>query len=199
MIDASVTPTLRKPKGKSSYTLAEGKEPPLDKTLQPGVDQEARWVKKGGKLQYGYKRHYLAEAQESLVIAVHTTPANVHDSQLLGDCLNKVKLPPRSRVLADKGYCSQANEVLLHSKGLRSGVQHKAYRNKSLTRREKHYNKLVARDRYKIERVFGSIKRWFGGLMARYVGLVKTHGQNVLEAMAYNLYRLSGIIMSNAQ
>ncbi len=59
MIDASVTPTLRKPKGKSSYTLAEGKEPPLDKTLQPGVDQEARWVKKSGKLQYGYKRHYL--------------------------------------------------------------------------------------------------------------------------------------------
>jgi transposase, IS5 family len=72
-------------------------------TLQPGVDQEARWVKKGSKLQYGYKRHYLAEAQESLVIAVHTTPANVHDSQLLGDFLNKVKLPPRSRVLADKG------------------------------------------------------------------------------------------------
>jgi transposase, IS5 family len=81
-VDASVTPNLHKPKGKSSYTLAEGQEPPLDKTRQPGVDQGARWVKKRGKLQYGYKRHYLAEAQEGLVIAVHTTPANVHDSQL---------------------------------------------------------------------------------------------------------------------
>jgi IS5 family transposase len=59
IVDASVTPTPRKPKGKSSYTLAEGQEPSLDKTLQPGVDQEARWVKKSGKLQYGYKRHYL--------------------------------------------------------------------------------------------------------------------------------------------
>jgi IS5 family transposase len=94
-VDASVTPTLRKPKRKSSYTLAEGQEPPLDKTRQPGVDREAQWVKKGGKLQYGHKRHYLAEAQEGLVIAVHTTPANVHDSQLLGDCLNKVKLPSK--------------------------------------------------------------------------------------------------------
>jgi len=197
IVDASVTPTPRKPKGKSSYSLAEGQEPTLDKTRQPGVDQEARWVKKGGKLQYGYKRHYLAEAQEGLVIAVHTTPANVHDSQLLGDCLNKVKLPPRSRVLADKGYCSQANEALLHSKGLRSGIQRKAYRNMPLTRWAKRYNKLVGRDRYKIERVFGSIKRWFGGLTARYVGLVKTHGQHVLEAMAYNLYRLPGIVMSN--
>jgi len=36
---------------------------------------------------------------------------------------------------------------------------------------EKCYNKLISRSRYKIERVFGSIKRWFGGLTARYVGL----------------------------
>jgi hypothetical protein len=39
-----------------------------------------------------------------------------------------------------------------------------------LTRWAKGYDKLVGRDRYKIERVFGSIKRWFGGLTARYVG-----------------------------
>jgi IS5 family transposase len=199
IVDASVTPTPRKPKGKSSYTLAEGQEPSLDKTLQPGVDQEARWVKKGGQLHYGYKRHYLSDAQAGLVLAVHTTPANVHDSQLLGDCLKKVSLPAGSRVLADKGYCSKANEAMLRSKGLRSGIQRKAYRNKPLTRWAKRYNKLVGRDRYKIERVFGSIKRWFGGLKARYVGLVKTHGQHVLEALAYNLYRLPGIIMSNEQ
>jgi IS5 family transposase len=78
IVDASVTPTLRKPKGKSSYTLAERQEPPLDKTLQAGVDQEARWAKKGGQLHYGYKRHYLSDAQAGLVLAVHTTPANVH-------------------------------------------------------------------------------------------------------------------------
>lgn len=198
MVDASVTPTPRKPKGQRSYSLAEGQEPPVDKTLQPGVDQEARWVKKGGKLAYGYKRHYLAEAQEGLILAVHTTPANAHDSPHLERCLNKVRLPQRSRVLADKGYCAQANEALLRSRGLRSGIQRKAYRNQPLTRREKQYNKLVGRERYKIERVFGSIKRWFGGLKARYVGLMKTHGQHVLEAMAYNLYRLPGIILSNA-
>jgi IS5 family transposase len=87
---------------------------------------------------------------------------------------------------------------LLHSKGLRSGIQRKAYRNMPLTRWAKRYDKLAGRDRYKIERVFGRIKRWFGGLTARYVGLVKTHGQHVLEAMAYNLYRLPGIIMFNA-
>ena len=162
MIDASVTPTPRKPKGQRSYSLAEGQEPPVDKTLQAGVDQEARWVKKGGKLQYGYKRHYLAEAQEGLVLSVHTTPANAHDSPHLERCLNKVKLPQNSRVLADKGYCGKANEALLHSKGLRSGIQRKAYRNKPLSIWEKRYNKWVGKQRYKIER----------GLVASSVGLV---------------------------
>ena len=198
IIDASITPTPRKPHGKRIYTHSEEPGTPPTKEVKPGVDQEAAWVKKGGKLQYGYKRHYLAEAQEGLVLAVHTTPANAHDSLLLEDCLSKVKLPARSRVLADKGYCAQANEALLHSKGLRSGIQRKAYRNKPLTIWEKRYNKLIGRSRYKIERVFGSIKHWFGRLEARYVGMAKTHGQHVLEAIAYNLYRLPGIILSKA-
>ena len=173
-------------------------EPPLDKTLQPSVDQEAAWVKKCDKLAYDYKRHYLAEGQGGLVLAVHTTPANIHDSQLLEYCLNKVHLPARSRVLADKGYCAQANETLLRSRVLRSGIQRKAYRNRPLSVWEKRYNKCIGRGRYKIERVFGSIKHWFGRLEARYVGMAKTHGQHVLEALAYNLYRLPGIILSKA-
>ena len=44
----------------------------------------------------------------------------------------------------------------------------------------------------KIERVFESIKRWFGRLEARYVEMAKTHGQHVLAAIAYNLYRRPG-------
>ena len=197
IIDASVTPTLRKPKGKTSHTMQPEGPASIQRSLQPGVDQEARWVKKGGQLQYGYKRHYLAESKEGLVVSVHTTSANAHDSQYLGACLNKVTLPQGSRVLADKGYCSQANEALLSSRGLRSGIQRKAYRNRPLSVWEKRYNKLIGRSRYKIERVFGSIKRWFSRLEARYVGMAKTHGQHVLEALAYNLYRLPGIILSN--
>jgi len=51
MTDASVTPTLRKPKGKTSYTLEPEDQEPMQRSLQPGVDQEARWVKKGRQLQ----------------------------------------------------------------------------------------------------------------------------------------------------
>ena len=198
IIDASITPTLHKPKGKSTYMLPNSCGVPPEKTVQPGVDKEGKWVKKGGKLQYGYKRHYLSEDKEGLVLSVHTTGGNVHDSQCMEACLDQVCLPARSRILADKGYCSSKNEELLKSRGLRSGIQKKARRNRPLSKWEKSYNRYISRSRYKIERVFGSIKRWFGRLEARYVGLSKTHNQHVLEAIAYNLYRLPGIIMSNA-
>jgi len=47
--------------------------------------------------------------------------------------------------------------------------------------------------RYKIERTFGSMKRWAGAGIARYRGLAKTHSQHLLEAMAHNLYRMPGL------
>ena len=115
IVDASVTPTPRKPKCKPTYILPEAPDTPLPKKDRPGVDQQAGWVKKGGKLQYGYKRHYLTDAQAGLVMAVHTTAANAHESQHLEACVRKVSLARGSRVLADKGYCSQANEALLRS------------------------------------------------------------------------------------
>ncbi len=196
IIDASIPPSPHKPKGKSTYHLPEDSASIPTKEEKPGVDPEGKWVKKAGKLQYGYKRHYLAEEESGLVLSVHTTAANVHDSQCLTQCLDQVNLPKGSRILADKGYASSQNEQHLKDRGLRSGIQRKAYRNRPLSSLEKRYNKLIGRSRYKIERVFGSIKRWFGRLEARYVGMAKTHGQHVIEAMAYNLYRLPGIILS---
>ena len=198
IIDACITPTVRKPQGQVTYLLPEDAHSPLTKALKAGVDKAGRWVKKGDKLQYGYKRHYLAEERSGMVIAVHTTGASVHESQPLEACLSQVDLPCGSGVLGDKGDCSQADAELLRSRGLRSGIQRKAYKGKPLSVWEKRYNKFIAGSRYKIAQVFGSIKRWFGRLEARYVGLSKTHGQHVLEAMAYNLYRLPGMIMSQS-
>ena len=196
IIDAAITPTAHRPHGKATYLMTDNPAHPITQQTKPGVDPEARWVKNGGELHYGYKRHYLADQSTGFVLSVHTTPANVHDGQCIAACLDQVDLPRGSRLLADKGYCSAKNEELVRQSGLRSGIQRKAARNRPLSRWEKRYNTLIGRSRYKIERVFGSIKRWFGRLSARYMGLAKTHGQHGLEAIAYNLYRLPGIVMS---
>nr|WP_255422092.1 hypothetical protein [Alloprevotella sp. OH1205_COT-284] len=41
------------------------------------------------------------------------------------------------------------------------------------------------------------MKRWFSGGTAHYVDLSKMHMQHTLEAIAYNLYRSPGIIVSD--
>ncbi|RME14973.1 MAG: hypothetical protein D6799_06570, partial [Bacteroidetes bacterium] len=51
-------------------------------------------------------------------------------------------------------------------------------------------NKVISKVRYVVERTFGSIKLWFGGMKTRYKGLSKVHFQHLMEAIGYNLYRL---------
>jgi len=70
IVDATITESPRKPKGKTVYEVAhdrkederkqedieaEAAQKQLIKVTQPGVDQEAAWLKKAGKLHYGYK------------------------------------------------------------------------------------------------------------------------------------------------
>jgi len=214
LVDASITNTPRRPKGKTKYEIAEdrkedlqsheskkeeGKQLTLVKQKQPGVDDQGRWLKKGGKLHYGFKKH-IATDLEGLVTAVHTTTANEHDSKGLKPLLKKT---PRSKVKkgtnADKGYKVPDNDQLLEELKIKNRLQHKAYRNKPLTEWEIRFNKLISKDRYKVERTFGGMKRWFGAGIAKYVGLDKAHTQHVMEAIAYNLYRSPGMVMSNTQ
>ena len=194
-VDASLTPTPRKPKGKKTYDLEADGSISVSASYQKGVDQEANWTKKGGKLCYGYKRHVVVDHKEGLVLAVSTTQAATSDSIHLGTLLDKVTLAPGSRIYADKGYSGSPNEKLLKSQGLKSGIQKKASRNSPLKTNAKLFNKIVSKTRYKVERVFGSIRSWFRSHGARYIGLDKTHTQHVLEAIAYNLYRSPNILL----
>jgi IS5 family transposase len=65
-----------------------------------------------------------------------------------------------------------------------------------LTALEKKFNKLKSETRFKAERTFGEIKRWFNGGLAKYE---KMHNQNLMEAISYNLYRSPAIIANNFQ
>ena len=85
---------------------------------------------------------------------------------------------------------------MLKKRGLVNKIQKKAFRNVKLTKKDIARNKNIGKDRYKVERVFGSIKRWFKSEFCRYIGKAKTHTQHTLEAIAYNLYRLPRLLCS---
>lgn len=211
-VDASLTQSPNKPKGPIRYEIAtdrkeddlppsekEGQATAIKKCQGKGVDKEARWVKKGGKSIYGYKKHYAVDSN-GLVIGVHSTAANEHDSRGMAGLLDKLcdeDIAPG--VWADKGYKTTANDALLKTRKANNRIMFKGYRNKPIKRWQVRCNKLFSKSRWVVERTFGSEHKWFNGHIARYKGLEKTHTQHVLQAIAYNLKRSPGIIMSGAQ
>ncbi|WGU69193.1 transposase [Capnocytophaga canimorsus] len=92
-------------------------------------------------------------------------------------------------VFTDKGYASKANREYLKRRKSKDRIQHKAQRNKPLSKWERVFNKLISKTRWVVERTFGSQKRWFGVGQTRLKGLDKVHTQHILEAIAYNLKR----------
>lgn len=207
-VDATLTDSPRRPKGKKSYRVAQDREEDdrseSDKTQehqthrliaeeQPSVDHQGRWVKKRGKLHYGYKQH-IAVDDDGMIEGVHTTAANEHDSKGLDATLSKVPKEKKQEVLADKGYKSKANDEVVAKHQSKNRIQDKAYRNKPLTSWQKKRNKLISKQRYKVERTFGSMKKWFKTGTCHYIGLEKTHAQHVLEAIAHNLKRSPGLV-----
>ena len=71
----------------------------------------------------------------------------------------------------------------------------KVQKGMKLIERQRELNNAISKMRCLIERTFGSIRRWFSGGRCRYRGLEPTHTQNILEAMAYNLKRMPGLLV----
>jgi len=202
IVDASVVDTPLKPKGKTNYSVTEdrGEEVQIKKEYSSSVDTEASWVKKRGKLHFGYKKHHVTD-EEGIILGVVTTKASKNEISNLEEVLDSVnvELPENIPLQADKGYQSKKNAEILKNRKLKNQILKKAKKNIALTNWEKKFNKIISKTRYKVERTFGSIKRWFVGGLARYRGIKKMHAQNLMEAMCYNLYRSPGIIVSNYQ
>ena len=208
IVDASIVDSPYAPDGSVVIEVAEDREDTRSeeartqeeaylcelKSGKPGVDSEARWVRKGRHYRYGYKKHVLTDEQ-GLAEAVVTTSANCSDTVVLPELIKKSKLPGGIGVLADKGYCSKKNSEYLARQGLIGGIMLKAHRGKVLSESRKRFNRIISKTRCLIERTFGSIRRWFCGGRCRYRGLAKTHTQNILEAMAYNLKRMPGLLV----
>ena len=199
-VDGSITHSPRKPKSKPTYEIVGDREERDDEVdaqadmrvalvTQPGVDSEARWLKKAGKTVFGYKQHTVVDAN-GLVIAVETTPANRHDSQPLVGLVDKAGIEPGARLHADKAYCSKKHQDALKARGIKNGIQDKAVKGKPLSLRQLARNSAISKVRFVVERTFGGQQRWFTGKTVRYQGLAKAHAWHILLAVAYNLRRL---------
>ncbi len=159
-------------------------------------DTQARWIKKGRRFAYGYKGNIAVDPKYGLVQEIITTPANVHDTTVFGCLIKKTNLPPKSRVYADKGYCSKKNRLFLDEKNLKKGIMFKFKKNDStgLKRIKTKYNMAVSKTRYIVERTFGTLHKSYGYERVKYFGLKKTHFFLQMGAIAFNLKRAAKIL-----
>ena len=203
IIDASVIDTPLRPKGKTNFKVTQDRcedQVEVHKEYADSVDKEGTWLKKRGKYHFGFKKHHVTD-NEGLVLGVLTTTASKNEIANLEEVLETVNvvLPKNIPLKADKGYQSKKNVAILKKRNLKNHILKKAVKNKPLTKWETRFNKLIGKTRFKVERTFGGIKLWFKGGIARYRGMKKTHTQNLMEAMCYNLYRSPGIFASNCK
>jgi IS5 family transposase len=177
MLDATVieTAAARPPSG-AAHEAGEAGDP------------DAGFTRRQGKpgFSYGYKAHVGVDQGSGLIRRVRTTAANVNDTVeadhlICGD---------EGAVLADAAYHTKARQVLLRQRGIKPRLMRRANKHHPrLPARLKHFNRLIARQRFAVETTFATLKNRMRLCAIRYRGLAKAAGQILIAAMAFNMRR----------
>lgn len=152
----------------------------LNNEVLPKVahDKQAKIGCKGkNKYWYGYKKHVSVDMQSGLVNKVAITPANTPDSKGL-----KNVCPDQGAIYADKGYCSKKAKQTAAKKGCYLA----AIKKNNMRDKNKDKDRWLTGIRSPYERVFSKQRR-----RTRYCGIAKNQFAAFMEAICFNLKRLS--------
>ncbi len=136
-----------------------------DKQRDPDMHQ----TKKGNQWYFGMKTHIGVDSKTKLIHAIVVTPANVHDSQVIGDLLHG----DETRVWGDSAYAGQTEVLASVAPDAKDFTQKKGSRYHKLSAADRAKNRNKSKVRAKVEHVFGIMKRQFGYHKVRYRGLEK--------------------------
>lgn len=161
---------------------------PSEVTVEESRDPDARWITKGKTSTYGYKAHTLVDSN-GIVEEMTVTSANVHDTVMFEELIDKAPLSEGDTVYADKGYHSEKNKEVLKRRKLNDQIMHKRKRNEPENAQIVERNKRISKCRYVVERTFGSLKRSYGWSRTRYVGLSQTTFYLQMRVLAFNIKR----------
>ena len=158
--------------------------PSSTKNREKKRDPDMHSTKKGNQFYFGMKIHVGVDRDTKLVHSLVTTPANVHDSNTVGELLHGGE----SGVWGDSAYMGKTEEINGKAPNAADNTHRRSTRNRKLTEEETERNRMLSRTRARVEHVFGVAKNIFGYRKVRYKGLVKnTNFIHVLFALS-NLY-----------
>lgn len=184
VVDATIIESAARPR--KTISIEEDREEtgkPVE--IEESKDPDAKWLKKGKKSYFGYKGFIVTDTEDGFIQTILTESANEAEIDKLNKIIPEVNA---ERLYADKGYDSQNNRKLLQGK-FKSGIMHKAQKNKPLTERQKLANKLISRKRFIVEQGFGTLKRIFSFNRATYITKEKVNAQLTLKSICFNLLK----------
>ncbi len=125
LVDASIVEVpIQRNSRDENKELKEGNIPKdWDKNKLRQKDTDAQWVTHNGKSYFGYKNHIKADSTTKLITAYEATTANIHDSEVVDELLNKED--SSQSVHADSAYRSEAIEQLCCKKILKAAFMKK--------------------------------------------------------------------------
>lgn len=141
-------------------------------------DKQAKIGCKGGdNFWYGYKKHVSVDMQSGLINKIAITPANITDSKGF-----KHVCPSSGAVYADKGYCTKPAKDAARAKGVHLAAIKKNNMQGKDSKLDSYYTKV----RLPYERVFSRQSR-----RTRYIGIAKNQFTEIMNAICFNLKRLT--------
>jgi IS5 family transposase len=148
-------------------------------------DQDATWTAMKDEPHFGYKAHVAVDQDSGLVRQAILTPANVSDRTpaphlIQGD---------ERAFYADKGYDGWWLSAKLAERGIADYIMHPNYWRRPLTPHQKARNRMIAPVRAQVERVFATLKQWYGYTRVRYRNLMRNGLQLQMLCAAMNLRR----------
>lgn len=150
-------------------------------------DIDASWTQKGGQHYFGYKLHAAILIEQKLITAIKTTPAHVHDSQVISPLIRDCDIG--RKLYADSAYSGQKQISEIQQLELIPEVCEKGKRNKPLTDEQKASNRQKSKLRARVEHVFGQLAHWSADEI-RSIGIKRADAYHHIVAWCYNLTRL---------
>lgn len=147
-------------------------------------DPEMDSTRKGNQWHFGMKAHIGADSKTKLIHTVVARPANVHDSQVLGELLQG----DETRVRGDSAYTGQREAIRRCAPQAKDYTNRKGHRNRPLSEEQKAVNRTKSKVRAKVEHPFLVIKRIFGFAKTRYRGLDKNAHRLFVTCALANLF-----------
>ena len=160
--------------------------PSSTKNREGKRDPEMHQTKKGNQWYFGMKGHFGVDSRTKMIHAVIATPANTHDSKVLGGLLHGEE----TRVWGDSAYTGKREVITATAPAAQDYTQKKNHRHRSLSAAEHAANRYKSKTRARVEHPIGVIKRVFGFRKVRYRGLAKNANRLFFASALANLFMM---------